>query len=110
MSNKPEEANRTEEIVRSIHLFSIEAFNLAKLFVAGSDPEPLAEQAKALGERLPTVAAQMQDADEEYRPDLNRVLSEANLDLEYVLGGGGRPSSLRLGHVIMEQASGDALP
>ena len=110
MSNHPEEENLTEAIVSSIHAFSLEAFNLAKLVVSGADTESLKQQARDLKERLPEIAAQMRDADEEYRADLNSVLSEARLDLEYVLAGGGRPSSMRLAHVIREQTTGDALP
>ena len=108
MSDQPEEGNRTEEIVSSIHAFSLEAFNLAKLFVSGFDPASLKEQVEQLKERLPAVASQMNGADEAYRPDLNNVLSEARLDLDYVLAGGGRPSSMRLAHVIREQTPGDA--
>ena len=62
MSNNPEEENRTEAIVSSIHAFSFEAFDVAKLFVSGTDPESLKQRAGDLRARLPGIAAQMQDA------------------------------------------------
>jgi len=91
---------RNEAITRAIALFSNEAFAVAKSYVAGEDAAPLQERAAALKTELPAVAARMQDADPAYRSHLNRTLSEARLDLDYVLGGGGRPSSIRLSHVI----------
>ncbi len=105
MSQVTENKDNNEEIVSSIHAFSYEAFDLAKAFVAGSEPEPLKQKASDLKTRVPKFAAKMREAEEAYRPDLNRVLSEARLDLDYVLGGGGRPSSIRLGHVMREQAA-----
>lgn len=94
---------RNKEIVSSIHVFSNEAFDVAKSFVAGSDPEPLKEKAADLKAKLPEFAALIPEAKEAYRADLNRSLSEARLDLDYVMAGGGRPSSMRLAHVIREQ-------
>ncbi len=75
-------------------------------------PRALRSSLANRGHSLPAARTpgQMQDADEAYRADLNNVLSEAHLDLEYVLGGGGRPSSLRLAHVIREQTPGDTSP
>ena len=106
MSNNSPKESSTEEIVSSIHRFSYPAFDLAKLLVAGGDPEPLKEQARNLEALFPEFVAQKREADEEYQADLNNVLSEAGLDLDYVLAGGGRPSSIRLGHVIREQSAG----
>lgn len=106
MSQPPNQENHTEEIVKSIHLFSNEAFTVAKSFVAGGDAEPLKQKASDLKIQLPKFAARMQEADQAYRADLNRVLSEARLDLEYVLAGGGRPSSIRLSYVIRDQGAG----
>ena len=97
---------RSEEIASTIHAFSYEAFDIAKSFVAGSDPQPLKQRAGDLKARLPEFAALIPEAKEAYRADLNRVLSETRLDLEYVLAGGGRPSSIRLAHVIREQTAG----
>ena len=104
-SNSPKESS-TEEIVSSIHRFSYQVLDLAKQLVAGSDSEPLKEQARDLKALFPEFVAQMREANEEYQPDLSLVLSEARLDLDYVLAGGGRPSSIRLGHVIREQSAG----
>ncbi len=106
MSQSTKKKNHNEEIVKSIHAFSNEAFAVAKSFVAGDDVEPLKKKASDLKIDLPKFAARMQEADQAYRADLNRVLSEARLDLEYVLAGGGRPSSIRLSYVIREQSAG----
>lgn len=107
MPDQSKKGDRTEEITQAIHRFSNEAFGLAKQIVAGSAAEPLKERATGLKARVPELAALMRDADAAYRADLNRALSEARLDLDYVLAGGGRPSSMRLGHVIREQGAGD---
>lgn len=104
MPTDSSDRNRNEEISSAIHAFSREAYDLAKQFVAGTDPDALKTRAETLRTELPNVAAKMKEADEERRPGLNRVLSEARLDLDYVIGGGGRPSSIRLGHVLQEQS------
>ena len=95
-----------DEIVKAIHLFSNEAFAVAKLMVAGDTSEALKQKAGELKSQLPGVAARMQEADPNYRADLNRALSEARLDLEYVLAGGGRPSSIRLSPLIQAKKTG----
>lgn len=105
MASGSADQQRSEQIASSIHTYSYEAFEVAKLFVAGDDPEPLKRRARDLEARLPEVAARVREVDDAYKPDLNQVLSEASLDLDYVLAGGGRPSSLRLAHVIAEQAA-----
>jgi len=104
MPKSTKKKNHNEEIVKSIHLFSNEAFAVAKSLVAGDTSESLKQRASDLKTQLPKFAARMQEADQVYRADLNRVLSEARLDLDYVLAGGGRPSSIRLSHVIRESA------
>ena len=96
------EAERNEEIELFVHRFSREAFELARAFVTGDASEGLKRQAVELKTRLPEVVARAREASEAYRPDLNLALSEANLDVEYVLAGGDRPSSIRLGHLIGE--------
>lgn len=93
---------QNDAIVKAIHTFSNEAFTLAKSLVGGSDAASLKEQASELKTKVPDFAAQMQEADPASRPDLNRVLSEARLDIEYVLADGKRPSSMRMAHVIRE--------
>ena len=105
MSSAAEEA-ANEEIDADISRFSAEAFGLAKAFLAGDHDDALRESASGLRAKLPDVAARMQEADEPYRAGMNRALSEARLDLDYVLAGGELPTSLRLGHVIREQAAG----
>ena len=102
MSQSAKITDHNEEIVVSIHKFSNEAFSVAKLFVAGSNTEPLKQKAIDLKSQLPEFAARMQEAEQVYRAGLNRVLSDARLDLEYVLAEGRRPSSIRLMHVIRE--------
>ena len=106
MPQPSKKKNHNQEIAKSIHLFSQEAFAVAKSLVAGDTSETLKQRASELKNQLPTIAARMQEADQEYRPDLNRALSEARLDLDYVLAGGGRPSSIRLSHFILDQSAG----
>lgn len=104
MPTDSSDLNRSEDISSSIYAFSRKAYDLAKQFVAGTDPDALKAQAETLKIELPSVAAKMKEADEERRPGLNRVLSEARLDLDYVIGGGGRPSSMRLGRILQERS------
>jgi hypothetical protein len=94
---------RNEEIVAYVYGFSREAFEVARAFVQGDDPEARQREAEDLKARLPAAAGRAREASDAYRPDLNRTLSEANLDIEYVLAGGGRPSSIRLAGLIEEQ-------
>jgi hypothetical protein len=89
---------------QEVHLFSNQAFDLAKDFVAGKDAAVLKEQARKLEPRVPELAARAKTADPAYRPDLNRALADARLDLDYVLADGGRPSSTRLHYFQNEQA------
>jgi len=99
------EAERDDQIELYVHAFSREAFEVAKRFVEGEEAAALVLQAAELRARLPDVAARAREASEAYRADLNNTLSEAKLDLDYVLGGGDRPSSLRLAHLIAEDDS-----
>ena len=83
------------------HRFSNEAFEVAKAFVAGDgDPAALKAKAAELQERLPTISSRLSSLPEAERVDANRVLSEASLDIGYVLAGGNVPSSIRLHHVM----------
>jgi hypothetical protein len=103
MARPAKKRNHTQEIVTSIHAFSNEAFTLAKSFVAGSNSNTLKQKASDLATQLPKIADRIVEVEEAYREDLYRALSEANLDLNYVVAGGGRPSSIRLSQVIREQ-------
>jgi len=107
MSHLTKKKDHNEEIVKSIHKFSNEAFTLAKLFIAGSDVPPLKQKASDLESQLPAFAARMKEADQDYRAGLNRTLSDARLDLAYVHSEGKRPSSIRLWHVIRESQLGN---
>lgn len=91
---------------KQVHLFSAEAFNVAKAFVDGDQPPPEATtKAGELLGRLPKMAELAKTVPDEYRPDLMRVLSEARLDLTYVQAAGKLPSSLRLGRYLREKAA-----
>ncbi len=91
------------ELEQEVHLFSNEAFSLAKDLVAGKDAEALKVRAHTLEPRVPELADRAKAADPAYRPDLNRALADARLDLDYVLAGGNRPSSTRLHYFQSEQ-------
>lgn len=92
------------ELELEVHRFSNEAFTLAKDFVTGKDADPLKEQARSLEPRVPELAARAKTADPAYRSDLNRALSDARLDLAYVLADGKRPSSTRLHYFLSDQS------
>ena len=95
-----DDATETEPFRLVAHRFSMEAFALAKAFVAGEDPAPLQAKAAELQAQLPELAARLPSAPEAERADINRVLADARLDLAYVTGGGNRPSSIRLAPLI----------
>ncbi len=98
--------NPDDALVRAVHAYSGEAFALARALVAGDASEALKQKARDLKARLPEAVARMNKTSEAHRPDLNMALSEARLDIAYVIAGGNRPSSMRLAHVIREQAAG----
>jgi hypothetical protein len=91
------------ELELAVHRFSNEAFSLAKDFVTGKDADDLKEQARKLEPRVPELAARAKMADPVFRPDLNRALADARLDLDYVLADGKRPSSTRLHYFLSDQ-------
>jgi hypothetical protein len=87
-----------DDVGLEAHRFSMEAFGVAKTFVAGQAPEKEEAKAKAaeLLERVPEVAGRAHAAPTDRQADLNRVLSDARLDLTFVISDGARPSSTRL--------------
>ena len=86
------------------HRFSNEAFALAKACVTGeTDADELKARAAELKARLPELAAGIESVPDEYRPDINRALADARLDLDYVAAGGNLPSSIRLHHFIADR-------
>jgi len=93
-----------EDAALEARRFSLEAFEVAKAFVRGVYPDEAKVKAAELHERLPAVAARAQAASQDQQPDLNRVLSDARLDLTFVMAGGERPSSVRLAHFQDDQA------
>lgn len=84
------------DLLVAVHRFSNEVFSLAKEFVGGKDPEDVKQRARDMEARVPGFGAQAQAADPALRADLNRALSDARLDLGYILSDGRRPSSTRL--------------
>ncbi len=58
------------------------------------------QRAREQQERVPKFGEWAKSAPEALRLDLNRVLSDARLDLGYILSDGKRPSSTRLHHVL----------
>lgn len=98
--------NPDDALVRAVHAYSGEAYALARALVGGDASEALRQKARDLKARLPEAVAQMNKASEAHRADLNMALSEARLDIAYVIAGGNRPSSMRLAHVIREPAAG----
>ncbi|MGH2389513.1 MAG: hypothetical protein ACRDIE_15035, partial [Chloroflexota bacterium] len=89
-------------IVLTAHRFSNEAFELAKEFVSGKNIEDVKRRAREQQQRIPRFGEWAKSAPEALRPDLNRVLSDARLDLGYILSDGKRPSSTRLHYVLRE--------
>ena len=89
-------------IVLAAHRFSNEAFELAKEYLSGKNTEDVKRRAREQQERVPQFGAWAKSAPEALRPDLNRVLSDARLDLSYILSDGKRPSSTRLHYVLSE--------
>lgn len=82
-----------------VQALSAEAFNIARAFAGGDATETAKQRARDLRARLPSVTAGAEKAPPSMRPEANRLLSEARLDLDYVIAGGGRPTSIRLARV-----------
>ncbi|HEY8283300.1 MAG TPA: hypothetical protein VIJ28_02835 [Chloroflexota bacterium] len=92
----PDQQVGDRDLLLAVNRFSNEAFSLAKEYVGGKDPEDVKQRARELQERVPGFGGQAQAAAPALRPDLNRALSDARLDLSYILSDGRRPSSTRL--------------
>lgn len=89
-----------DDVALEVHRFSMEAFEVAKAFVTGQDPDGAKAKAAQLLEQVRQVAARAHTAPASSQADLNRVLSDARLDLTYVTSDGARPSSVRLAHLM----------
>jgi hypothetical protein len=87
------------------HRFSQEVLRVAKAFCDATDDDTTdaAKQSAAeLQVQLPEVAAAAAKGDPSRRADANRTLSDARLDLAYVLADGKVPTSSRLYHYLRE--------
>lgn len=89
------------------HRLSNAAFSLAKDYLSGTNRDTAKQQAQELEARVPELAARMASAPAALRPDLNRALSDARLDLGYILSDGRRPTSIRL-HQFQSDAADPA--
>jgi hypothetical protein len=86
------------------HRFSNEAFGLAKEFVAADDgAEAIKERAREYQARLPTLTARLPQVPEAKRAAIAKTLSDARLDLSYILADGNVPSSTRLHFYLEDQ-------
>ena len=63
----------------------------------GGASDALEGQAKELKAVLLELSGLAAGLPAEMQPDVKRALSEANLDINYVLAGGNLPCSIRLG-------------
>lgn len=99
-SNRPEELagedETTEAAVRRVYKQSLQ---IAGDFALGrGDRDRQREQAETLRQELMTLAK----SGANQRPEWQRMLSDANLDLTYVTSDGTRPHSTRLAHYIAD--------
>lgn len=84
------------------HKLSLETFNLAKDMVAGVGEAPAnLARVQALKDRCAALRRRTDSAD----PDAQRYLSEADLDLDYLLRGQRGPLSVRLSLYIQERGA-----
>ena len=84
----------------------MQALTLAKRVVDEKlEPEDH-ELAKTMLVQLPELAGRSKSLDEADRTAMNGPLADARLDLQFVMAGGGLPSSIRLGQYMNERASG----
>ena len=94
--------NTVEADVRSL---SAQAFALAKDVAADGGTATAAQlaDAEAMRSRLTPMWADLAKAGDSVRADLERLLSEAGLDIDYVSSGGGLSTSIRLHHFLTDQ-------
>ena len=91
----------SREAVDTLRITSEEAFALAR---ATSCAEPDSNVRKARARELIVVLADMVPLLEDLTDDpmVVELFGDAQLDIDYVLGDGDAPTSLRLAHVLPE--------
>ena len=101
---KKTEAAETEgeDVVLAVHRYRNEALDSALAFsrAAADDRAEAKAQAKLLHDRLPDVVATARSAPAGHQPDLNKTLSDARLDLGWVLSDGKLPTSAQLARAL----------
>lgn len=101
-----ESTENDDELRLEIQRFSMQALALAKRVVDGSAEPDDQETATSMQAQLPVLAGRSKSLDEADRAAMNGALADARLDLQFVLAGGGIPSSIRLGQYMNEREAG----
>lgn len=99
-TKKPKDA----ELNREIQRFSMQALELAKALVDGSEAEAAKKKGQTLSDGLRDFVAKARELSDAYRPGAMKTLADARLDLAFVAAGGKGASSTRLGWYIKEKA------
>jgi hypothetical protein len=85
-----------------VHRYRNDALEVALAFsrVDGDERAEAKARAKSLRDRLPDVVAAARSAAADRQPELNKTLSDARLDLGWVLSDGTLPTSARLARAL----------
>jgi hypothetical protein len=98
--NKPDELKtEPETLEQSVRLLYAESFELAKKY-SGIEGDHEAMQKR--GQEMQRERDDLLRRGGSQDPELQRLLSEASLDIDYVARGGNSPMSTRLAYYLME--------
>jgi pyridoxal/pyridoxine/pyridoxamine kinase len=98
---RPQEETAVEKVFRLSQM----AFQLAQSVASGHVESGIHEQAREIDGQLKTITlASLAPSD---RLTLERTISEAQLDLLYVLADGNAPTSIRLFHFLQAQPTNE---
>lgn len=104
--NKPDDLrSEPETLAQSTRTLYSESFELAKSF-SGTEGDHEAMQRR--GQEMQNERDDLLRRGASQDPELQRLLSEASLDIDYVARGGNSPMSTRLAYYLMEKRQQEA--
>ncbi|MBP8000233.1 MAG: hypothetical protein KA314_12665 [Chloroflexi bacterium] len=95
----------SETIPQQARRLSQEAFALAQKVALGQTEATILEKARAIDQQLPALQASQEELTTAERSMIETAVTEAQLDILYVLAEGKAPSSIRLFHFLQNRGN-----
>ena len=92
-----------ETIPQQARRLSHEAFALAQQVAGGQADATTLEKARAIDEQLPALQTNLEELTEAERAAVETAVTDAQLDILYVLAEGKAPTSIRLFHYLQNK-------